>query len=752
MTIDDSAIEQPFTHKQCIILLTAVPSPLNVTFDYLPPAGYDATRIRPGMRIRVPFGRSTRIGLIIAIGNSSPIADDKLKPAIDILDDSPILPADILQLLNWAWRYYHHPPGSVVSNALPALLRQGQPATTAPQILWQLNTTGRSVNPDTLKRAHRQRELLHLLAQHPEGIDAQTLQGLGSWRPTLKTLIDKGWVNTTQQFAQPTPARPIAETRAQHQHQLNVEQQQAVAAVTPGNDQFRAFLLNGVTGSGKTEVYFRIMETILAQDKQALLLVPEIGLTPQLVARVQHHFNTTLAVLHSALTDRERLDAWLAASNGTARIVIGTRSAVFVPLARPGIIIIDEEHDSSFKQLEGFRYHARDVAIVRAQNAAIPIVLGSATPSLESLYNAEQGRYQSLLMTQRIGSAQTPSIRLLDVRQLTFNDGLSAQLLQIIKTHLAQDNQVLLFLNRRGFSPTILCHACGWVARCERCDAHMIYHQQRRVLRCHHCDAQRPLYSQCPDCGSESILPVGHGTERIEEALHQHFPDTEIIRIDRDSTRRKGQLQSLLNKVSQGRRQILLGTQMLAKGHHLPNVTLVAIISADQGLFSIDFRASERLGQMIIQVAGRAGREEKPGEVVIQTHHPDNPLLQTLLHHDYARFTRQLLEERRITQLPPYNHMAILRAEATGRDQPLGFLQSAAELAATWPLKDVAIMGPFPASMERRAGRYRAMLVMQAQERKPLHQLLASLVQQLDQLPLGRKVRWSLDVDPIDMY
>jgi len=730
------------------ILQMAVPSPLNRTFDYLPPEHCDVSRLRPGVRLRLPFGRSSRIGILMAISDSSRIDKARLKPALELLDETPLLPEDILALLDWASRYYHHPPGNVMSNALPALLRQGQPAQPQAITVWQLNDSGRAVDPATLKRAPRQREILSRLAAHPEGLAAAALQDMGSWRPTLHTLMDKGWVSSKEHVNTTTEATPtVTETPPP----LSPDQHQAVTAVTTSLDCFQPFLLEGVTGSGKTEVYFRIIEQVLNRGQQVLLLVPEIGLTPQLVNRFRRRFTEAQVLLHSGLSDRERLDAWLQARDAQARIIIGTRSAVFAPCQRLGIIIIDEEHDASFKQQDGFRYHARDIAIVRAQRAGIPILLGSATPSLESLYNVEQQRFQLLPLPQRIGAAVTPGIRLLDVRHLPFDAGLSPQLLETMRSHLQQNNQVLLFLNRRGYAPTLLCHDCGWLARCERCDAHLIYHHQRRLLRCHHCESQRPLDPVCPACGSGSLLPVGHGTERIEDALHELFPDTDIIRIDRDSTRRKGSLQKLLDKVRNGRRQILLGTQMLAKGHHLPNVTLVAIISADQGLFSIDFRASERLGQMVIQVAGRAGRAEKPGEVLIQTHHPDHPLLHNLLHHDYQRFARQLLAERQLTHLPPSNNMALLRAEAVQRDTPQQFLHAARQLALDCGIDGVAIMGPLAAAMERRAGRYRALLVLQADERRPLHQLLSRWLPQLDTLANARKVRWSLDVDPIDM-
>lgn len=735
------------------ILQMAVPSPLNRTFDYLPPASCDISLLQPGMRLRLPFGRSQRIGLLMAISAHSRVSTDKLKPALELLDQTPLLPADLLALLVWASRYYHYAPGNVVNNALPALLRRGHAAQAQTQRIWALTDAGHVIDTDTLHRAPRQQQILRLLAQHSAGLAAPALQNIANWRSILRSLMNKGWVSCHEHYPKDAllNSNDAVTSAGERSLPLNADQQQAVTQVNASLDRFQTFLLEGITGSGKTEVYFHIMAQVLNNNKQVLLLVPEIGLTPQLVDRIRSRFTAPLVLMHSALTDRQRLDAWLQIRDGQARIILGTRSAVFVPCQQLGIIIIDEEHDAAFKQQDGFRYHARDIAIVRAQNSKIPVLLGSATPSLESLYNALQHRYQLLPLPQRIGAAVTPGIKLLDVRHLPFDAGLSPQLIKKMHTHLAQDNQVLLFLNRRGYAPTLLCHDCGWLARCERCDAHLIYHHQRRALRCHHCDYQRPVDPACPECKSTSLLPVGHGTERIEDALHEHFPDTEILRIDRDSTRRKGQLQQLLKKARNGRRQILLGTQMLAKGHHMPNVTLVAIISADQGLFSIDFRASERLGQMIIQVAGRAGRAEKPGEVLIQTHHPDHPLLHNLLHHDYGQFARQLLVERQITDLPPYSHMAILRAEAVQREIPHQFLQSAETSAQCLAIEGVSIMGPLPAAMERRAGRYRAILILQASARRPLHNLLSQLLPQLDKLATVRKVRWSLDVDPIDM-
>lgn len=494
-----------------------------------------------------------------------------------------------------------------------------------------------------------------------------------------------------------------------------------------------------------------IIDQVIDANKQALVLVPEIGLTPQLIKRFEDHFRKTPTVLHSGLSDRERLHAWLMAKNGAASIVIGTRSAVFTPLKSPGIIIIDEEHDASFKQQDGFRYHARQVAIVRAQRADIPILLGSATPSLESLYNVKTGRYRHLHLPERAASAAHPAIKLLDVRHQKMDNNLSAPLLRAIARHLSMGNQVLVFLNRRGYAPTLICHDCGWVARCNRCDAHMILHRGKQQLRCHHCDAQRELDTQCPECNCHDLKPLGHGTERVEEALKEHFPATEIIRIDRDTTRRKGTLETIMNGAVEGQNQILVGTQMLAKGHHLPNVTLVAILDADQGLFGIDFRAAEQLGQLIIQVAGRAGRADKRGEVLIQTHHPDNPFFTALLDHDYSSFAWDLLEERRIAQLPPYSHLVLLRAEAATPEAPLDFLRETRVLAEAQHRDEVRFLGPVAAPMERRAGRYRCHLLIQSDSRRALHNLLNTWVSQIESLPASRKVRWNLDVDPLDL-
>jgi primosomal protein N' (replication factor Y) (superfamily II helicase) len=530
--------------------------------------------------------------------------------------------------------------------------------------------------------------------------------------------------------------------------QLNVHQQIAIDIINAALHHFQTFLLHGVTGSGKTEIYLQVIEQVLKKNKQALVLVPEIGLTPQTVARFRERFAVPIVMLHSALTDKERLIAWSQAKEGGAAIVIGTRSAVFTPLAKAGVIIIDEEHDLSFKQQEGFRYNARDVAVLRGRLENIPVVLGSATPALESFYNVEQQRYQLLSLPTRVNAAALPQVTVIDVRNQKLNNGLSAPLLAAIEKHLADNGQVLLFVNRRGFAPLLLCHACGWIASCTRCDTKLVYHRQPPMLQCHHCTQTRAIDQHCPACQSHNLSPIGLGTQRIEQVLTQHFPDTGIVRIDRDSTRRKGMLHTMLDEIHDGKHRILLGTQMITKGHHFPALTLVAVLDADVGLFSADFRAAEHAAQLLLQVAGRAGRADRAGEVIIQTYNPQHVLLQQLLTQDYARFAAAVLQERRATRLPPFSHFAMLRAEATTKEQPLLFLKQVRALVQNKQAVGVELLGPIPSLIERKAGRYRAQLLLQAPQRTKLHQLLNYLITEIPTLSLVRRVRWSLDVDP----
>ena len=726
------------------LLSIAIPSPLYRSFDYLSPEGVDASTLKKGVRVRVPFGRRTVIGVLLGTTLESAVATHKLKRAQAILDTEPVLNADVLAMVQWASDYYHHPIGDALTAALPVLLRQGEAPAASATPAWRLTADGRAVDASTLARAARQQAVMATLHQHPQGLARSALDTPAN---VLRSLEEKGWIESFSLERITDVGSAVASP-----HRLNPAQQHAVDSILAHYGKFAPFLLEGVTGSGKTEVYLTLVEETLARQQQALILVPEIGLTPQLVDRFRQRFPVPLAVLHSGLSDRERLHAWQLARSGTAPVIIGTRSAIFTPMQQPGLIVVDEEHDASLKQQDGFRYSARDLAIWRARLLDIPVVLGSATPSLESLLNVEQKRYQQLDLPERTGIARPPTFKLIDVREQRLDDGLSAALLKHMHQHLDAGGQVLLFLNRRGFAPTLMCYGCDWIAECRRCDARLTWHRSDNRLHCHHCGSQRPVDTVCPACQGTDLHPVGQGTERVEQALCEHFPDIDQIRIDRDTTRRKGELDRLLELARSGESRLLLGTQMLAKGHHFPNVTLVGILDADHGLFSTDFRASERMAQLVVQVAGRAGRHERPGEVLIQTCHPQHPLLQLLITEGYPAFARAALDERRDAQMPPITHLALLRAEAASADTAMRFLAAVQQRLHATGLPGIEVWGPVPATMERRAGRFRAQLLLQSAQRGALQRLLSTLVRELEQSKDARQVRWSVDVDPVDTY
>lgn len=728
------------------IIQVAIPTPLRAHFDYLVPENTDP---QSGARVRVPFGRRRQVvGVVLNNAPRSALAPERLKPIGLVLDDEPLLPPHLLQLLTWAADYYHHPVGEVIHSALPTLLRHGYAAATPSVTYWELTPAGVDLRPGDLPRAPLQRRLLNALADAPEGLTSTALRRISPrWSAAMKMLQAKGRVRAQQRDC--LQRRDVA---VQSAPRLTSAQQEAVQAVGAEFDAFGVHLLHGVTGSGKTEVYLQLVERAVRAQRQALVLVPEIALTPQFVQRFEQRFSIPVAVLHSGLSDQERLCAWLSARAGKASIVLGTRSAVFTPLARPGLIVVDEEHDPSYKQQDGFRYSARDVAIMRARREQLPVLLGSATPSLESMYHTKSGHYRLLPLPDRTGDACLPPLRVLDMRRQAPVDGLSHPLRMAVAQRLAQNEQSLLFLNRRGFAPVLMCHACGWLAPCRRCDAQLTLHQRSGKLRCHHCGAEAVPPALCPACHGTEMRPVGAGTERIETALTRWFPQAKIIRIDRDSTRRKGSLEEKLRDIHAGAADILVGTQMLSKGHDFPAVTLVGVVNADQGLYSADFRAAEHLFQQIMQVSGRAGRADKPGEVLIQTYHPEHPIFAALCRHDYNAFAEYSLSERRETNYPPFAHLVLVRAEAPQAGAALEFLHVARDLGRGVGGEEVEIMEPVPAPMERRAGRYRAQLLVQASKRPPLHCFLSQWIALLTESNRGRKVRWSLDVDPIDMY
>lgn len=730
-----------------LFLRVAVAAPLPTLFDYLPTVGRSQNVLAPGMRVLVPFGNSRRVGMIVELTGTTDQDPERLKPIDSLLDKAPLLATADLQFILWAAGYYQHPPGEALFSALPARLRRPSPALECGEPGWRLTPVGRE-SAGGLARAPRQAQVANALMGEASGIATAALtESLGDCRAALRALADRGWAEPCR-IESMTP-EGIAPEKAGPE--LNAHQQRAVDAIRVALGDFRAFLLEGVTGSGKTEVYIQLLHAALRAGGQALVLVPEIGLTPQLLRRLAERVSAPMVALHSALSAGDRERAWRRAASGEATLVVGTRSAVFVPLPRLRLILVDEEHDLSLKQQDGFRYSARDLAVRRAQQSKCPVVLGSATPSLESLHNVRNGRYSLLELPERAGGALPPRLDTLDVRGQPLRAGLSQVLVRLMREQLAEGNQILLFLNRRGYAPVITCHDCGWVGECPGCDARLTLHVADNRLWCHHCGLTRPIPDKCPDCKGSDLRPLGRGTERLEVELRELFPDTPLARVDRDSTRRKGELRRLLDAAWRGEIPLLIGTQMLAKGHHFPGVTLVGILDLDQGLYGADFRAPERMAQLVIQVAGRAGRARRPGRVVLQTRHPDHPLLLTLQRQGYPAFADASLEERKQALLPPFSHQALMRAESRDEEMASAFLRHAAQTASDLHAKEIAILGPIPAPMERRGGRYRAHLLVQAELRRPLMDFLTDWLADVRGLRGFSQVRWSLDVDPQEM-
>ena len=728
-----------------MILAVAIDTPLRRTFDYRAPT--QQQDIAPGQRVWVPFGRRRVVGVVVERRDRTDVPAAKLRSAFAAVDEEPTFDAALLQLLLWAADYYRHPVGEVIAAALPVQLRAGAPLREE-TIVWSLTELGRREALAELKtNALRLRAIVEALTNTREMAAGELLAATDGMPEHLRKLEARGYVSQAKRAptSEMTPSAPRAGLA------LNDAQREAVQRISDTLGTFASHLLYGVTGSGKTEVYLRTIAAVIERKQQALVLVPEIALTPQLIARFRSRFDAPLAVLHSNLSDGDRLAAWRSAGEERASIVIGTRSAVFSPLARPGLIVVDEEHDGSFKQQEGFRYSARDLAIVRAQRLGIPVVLGSATPSLETLHRAQrQTQWVSRLPQRAAANAQPPRMALIDLRAHGETQGIATPAVLAIRRHLDADGQVMLFLNRRGYAPVLFCPACGWSAHCRRCDAHLTVHGRSHNLICHHCGSQQQVPESCANCG-QPAKPVGQGTERIEETVRQLFPDAPLARIDRDAVRRRGELEATLARVDSKEVRILVGTQMLTKGHDFPSVTLVVVLNADQGLFSADFRAGERLAQTIVQVAGRAGRAERPGEVLIQTEYPEHPLLKLLLEGGYEAFAAGALQEREQTEWPPFARIALLRAEASTALAPMKFLRAALASAPREALRGVQLLGPAPAPMERRAGRYRAQLLLHAATHSPLQKFMSTWLPALETLPEARRVRWSIDVDALDL-
>jgi primosomal protein N' (replication factor Y) len=721
------------------IIRVALDVPLSTLFDYFVSAD---TSLGIGQRVLVPFGRKQVLGVAMEWIQDSTLAMDRIKPVTKVLDDVPPLPEELLTLLRFCSDYYHYPLGVTVLAALPTRLRAIEPIALKQSLDYTLSASGRALDVATLpKRRVVQQRILQALRQAP--LSGAQLRSLSPSAPAaLKSLVEAGWVKHC------TPV-----TRTTHSfnnaHALTIEQQQAVDAVAQQTG-FGCFLLHGITGSGKTEIYVHLMHEMLQRGGQVLLLVPEINLTPQLENYFRSRFpDIDLVSLHSGLADGERAQNWLKAQSGEARIVLGTRLSVFTPLPKLSLILVDEEHDPSFKQQDGLRYSARDVAIFRANQRGVPIVLGSATPSLESWYNAQSGRYKLLKLTQRaVQPATLPVVRCMDITKLPLQDGLSEPLLTAIEARLQRKEQSLIFINRRGYAPVLMCTACGWLSECKHCAGKLVLHQKDRSLRCHHCGAQQRVPNACPTCGDADLKPVGIGTQRLEETLQSRFPAARILRVDRDSTRNKGAWNAMRKQIHDGEADILIGTQMLAKGHDFPNLTLVGVISPDSALYSADFRASEKLFAQLTQVGGRAGRADKAGEVIVQTAFPNHPLFQALRAHDFEIWAQTLLAERQMAGFPPFVYQALLSAEGKQESDAYNFLKQARSAAQELHMP-VEVYSVVPAAMPKRANHYRAQLLVQSDKRKALGEFLRAWKPLLDALPAG-KLRWVLDVDPME--
>ena len=729
------------------ILRVAVPLPLRRLFDYLPPAGEQITRFRPGCRIKAQFGARVLTGFVVEIARHSAVDRDQLKPALALVDTTPLFTPAVLELLQWSAEYYHHPIGEVFATAVPALLRKGAPLYPE-TVFWSANSGPEAVSG----RARRQRELLEFIIARKQ-VSRPEAKAAGFNLELLRQLSNKGLLHRQSLTAPAAPAfTPVAPTGADRPA-LNPEQATAVERFRAAGEGFRCALLNGVTGSGKTEVYMRLMEEKLAAGRQCLVLVPEIGLTPQTIERFRQRFEAPLAVFHSGLGDSERLAAWRAAAEGSAAILIGTRSAVFAPMARPGLIVVDEEHDASFKQQEGFRYSARDLAVMRARKENIGIVLGSATPSLESFHNAATGRFLGLELRQRAGGSAPARLLPLDIANQHLPGGLAELAMMKISQHLEAGNQVLVFINRRGYAPMLHCQLCGWMSQCEHCSTCLTVHAEPPCQRCHHCDSRQRIPDRCPVCRHDDLGTAGLGTQQLERFLRREFPATPALRIDRDSTRGRDGLNRLLTDVARGGAAILIGTQMLAKGHHFPGITLAVIVDADGGLFSPDFRGQEQMAQLITQVSGRAGRDsERPGEVLIQTRQAEHETLGNIIELSYSGFATHMLTERRAAGMPPFSHLCLLRAKSKDRAAALQFLRQARRsIEADCREQQVQLTGPLPAPMEKRQGRYRTQLLLRSKSRPALHTILTRLTPQLTKLPTPNHLRWHIDVDPIDL-
>ena len=720
----------------------AVPVPLRKSFDYLWPG-----KLLPGTRVVVPFGPRQLTGVVLSTGPAN--TGRRLKSIIRVLDPEPVLDSWILDLLLWAAEYHHHPVGEVLATGLPVKLRSGVPAEEPGGItVYRASPDPPAEELHALSRAPAQQRLYRALSRKGWHTWPDLTEATGCGRHVLRALRQRGLAETSVRLPRITPLPNVDLIR------LNPEQEKAADHIVTSLGSFQTCLLQGITGSGKTEVYLVAARQAIARGSQVLFLVPEISLTPQLVARVRGYLGDNVRCLHSGMSAQERYETWWLARAGRISAVLGTRSAIFTPLRNPGLIVVDEEHDQSYKQQDGFRYHARNLAIKLASLKGIPVVLGSATPSLESLHNSREGRHRFLQLSQRFGDATIPAIRVINSGIHPPRNGLTDPLLQAVDRRLERGEQTIIYVNRRGYAPVVHCYQCGWQAACSRCSARLVYHRDRDRFRCHLCGHTEPAGAHCPKCATTLFLG-GAGTQRLEQALYGRFPGARLCRLDRDEAGTAEKLHSRLERIRDGTVDIVIGTQLITKGHDFPRVTLVGVVNADQGLFSVDFRGSEFLLQELLQVAGRSGRARTAGEVLIQTAHPEHPCIRMLLAHDYLGFAQTELNERLQAGYPPFAHLALFRAESRDAADALRALErvqrGGEQILREEDIDGVEILPPVPSPIERRAGRHRLQMMVRSRRRGPLHRLLGKLSVRLETGRVGKSVRWSLDVDPMEM-
>ena len=729
-----------------LILKVALDVPLYKLFDYQLNKK-NSTKPSIGSRVLVPFGKQKKVGVIIDIVNRSSVAKSKLKECISILDENPIFEKKQLDFIHFASNYYQYPLGRVLYAAMPGNLRKGKSLTKFIDSI-VITDNGKNVDLDNLKkRAPKQAALMSILMEN-HTLDSNGLSNIfPEWKKYSKRPIEKNWIKIEQII------EPHKDTQKLDKNTkgpaLNSEQKKAILDVKKSST-FNTFLLDGVTGSGKTEIYLSLISDVIERGQDALILVPEIGLINQLNRRIEVRLGIKPSQYHSGLTEKERFITWKKIQESKTRIILGTRSAILAPFKNLGLIVVDEEHDISYKQQEGFRYSARDLAVMRAKNFNIPIILGSATPSLESFNQHVNNKYKYLTLKKRAGNAKMPSMHLIDLNKGHSEDGLSKLLIKSMNEHIENDGQILVFINRRGYAPTLICKTCNFITECSRCDSRMTLYLSKKLLLCHHCNYKEKYKNSCIKCDSEMIA-LGQGSQRIEDSLKKHFPNEQILRIDSDSTQQKNSLDEALEKAKAGKAKILVGTQMLSKGHHFSSLSLVVVVNADQGLFSNDFRGSERLAQNIIQVAGRAGREKKKGQVIIQTEYPDHPFWPLLFQGGYKEIVEMTLMDRKSANWPPYSFIVLIRAQSHRKKYTWSFLEEAKKILISQK-QNFSILGPVSAPMEKKASHYRGQLLLQSEGRKSLNQSLKVFIDEIERKKFVRRVKWSIDVDPIELF